>query len=356
MTAEVRKMNKTLKRTGLFACAALFLALTPMKDVHAAGEKKLPFSVTPIFSENQDQSVRGYFKVHTTSGEVQHLQVKIQNNKDTELTLELHPTNALTIVNGGINYDENKKNDSSSIIDDTYALASGITIPKELTLKKGEGKTINVDVISPKVTKGTVVGGIALKEKDTGDSTEVGSNGGVSFNIYNKVEFNMGIVLDYGSEVPDQLKIGEADIKSLPSGFQVYMKLINEAAKIEKELTLKYKVFNKNDEMLFEGSFEHFEMAPMTDVNYQVPWKAKEISEGDYKIDMAIEKNGKVLANGKSSFTVKNETIINIPQPSDNTPIVVKTQSGQNYWIYIAFGGLFLLALVLGILLGRRKK
>ena len=324
--------------------------------VHAAGEKKLPFAITPVFPTNQDKEIRGYYKLDFEPGKKQTVTIRIRNDKDGELTLFAGSLNALTIANGGIDYTEKIKNDSSSLLDEKYAIKPLIKVPETVVLKKGETKEIKVEITSPNISEGTALGGIDFMEKDASDPTQVGSEGGVSFNIQNKVDFKLAVQLDYTKNIETNVKLGDATIKSLPSGPQLYMRMVNNAAKIEKNIEGTYEVFDEKGASIFTGKLSGMDMAPKTDVNYPIAWTGKTIGEGKYTIKMTITKDGKQLDSAEKQFEITNETIINIPKPDSSNPVVVGNEDDSNMKQYLIFGGLVVVALALGILLGRRRK
>lgn len=339
----------------MLCTALLAFTLGHLTPVHAGNENKLPFAITPVFPTNQDKNVRGYYKLDFEKGKKQTIKIKIRNDKNGELTLLTTSLNALTIANGGIDYSEKTKNESSQSLDENFLLKPMLQLPESITLKKGETKEIAVEITSPDVTKGTVLGGIDFVEKDASDSGEIGNEGGVSFNIQNKVDFKLAIQLDYTKDIDSDLSIGGAPFKSLPSGPQLYVKLINNAPSIEENLEGTYEVFEPSGKSLFTGIITDLKMAPKTDVNFPIAWDGKTIGEGKYTINTTITKAGKQLTTSTNTFVIEEKNIINIlPQDANEPTVIVKEKSmaGQ----YMLFAGLVVVAMAIGILLGRTKR
>src|SRR5690606_20091449 len=83
-----------------------------------ASEKTIPFQVSPIITENQQEGVNSYISLNIEDLDTQTIQFEVSNISNEQITLDIIPLNALTSSNGGIQYIPEKKQNTSTLTKD----------------------------------------------------------------------------------------------------------------------------------------------------------------------------------------------------------------------------------------------
>jgi hypothetical protein len=326
--------------------------------VHAATSAPTQtfFTIMPKYPSNQDVKVTGYYKLNFKDKKQQQLSIDVRNDKDGPITILMGPLNALTNSNGGIDYTDVTANNSSNLTDPLFALKPLITMPDKLTLKKGETKTITVSIKAPKISSGTAVGGIHFIEEGAGTQGQSSTSGGVSISVFNKVDVKMGIVLEFEKGVASDMTLSDSLFQAFTSGPVVYLPLINNAARIEQDISGEITVYDSKGVVSFSSSFKDVTMAPKSTMKYPFTWGGATITDGTYRVVSSLSLKGEKLATNENTFEVKQSDIEYLPQPSSVNPIAVFDQVKNNIWIYFILGGTFVIAFAIGIWVTRKKR
>jgi len=335
----------------LFISIILF-AFSGSSSFAAEKNESFPFIITPVLTKNQDPSVKGYFQLNVGKNEVQNLQIKIRNITNKDQMVKIIPTNALTSLNGEIEYVEHKGNKNSFLNDEKFALSKYISIAPMISIKANETKTIPLVVDTPNEEVGTYLGGVLFIPEGQFDDYELKGDKGIAFEIQNQIAFAMAVQLDFPKKDKGNVKIKKSGMKFLPTGIQVYTQISNEAAKIEKSITGNYVIRNKKGEKLFSGKIETINMAPKSSMRYPVFWNSDKIAAEDYIFDLNLNVDGKKISSS-NSFKVDEDDLREYQSGFD---LPTHNSNKLNFKIIGIGIVLVLLTLIAGVLYSQREK
>lgn len=328
----------------LIIVSALFLP----ERVMAEGDKlSVPFTVSPVLPDNQRTGVLGYFDLLVEPGLKQTIHVKLRNDTDRALTMDITPTNALTAVNGGIQYVVSEGSDGAHFTDKSYAIKSMITVNPKVTVNAGATVDIPVIVGVPDTDSGTFLGGLLFTAEDNnvGHVNESGKD--ANFTVNNHVAVAMAIQLDLPKPAQPVLSFGDAGIQTIPSGSQLYFGMNNDAPSIIRGITGNFEVSNSSG-VIMKGSFGPFNMAPKTEIGYPVFWD-NNLSPGKYNVKLNAQYEGQNISQEKS-FTIGVEDLKEYYEITGRNPIPFTIP----WWVWGVGGSGFLAIILIVYMLGRR--
>ena len=319
-------MRNLAKKIFVLLVLSMIVLLFMIKSVEAEEKNNpsIPFSVTPILPDNQDKSVKGYFRLQVEPKEKQKIYVLIKNSSNKKVTLHAVSSNASTAPNGGIQYLEPNENDETLFLEKAYQLADNVTIKKEITLQPNEQQKVPVEVNVPNLKEGTALGGLLFYDTEEDNIDQVDSKKeGAAFYIKNKFVFALAIQLDINKPVKPKFSFDKAGVRFIPSGIQLWFDMKNDSAAVLEGEKGHFDVYDSRNHVVFSDDINIFKMAPKTHIQYPVFWGSKEVKSGKYTIKMTAKVNGKTIKH-ETSFTVKRKEIKEYNKSSGfKTPMAV---------------------------------
>ncbi|MGG0656476.1 WxL protein peptidoglycan domain-containing protein [Rummeliibacillus pycnus] len=261
----------------LLSFFAVFMILGSLigSPVSAAENNRLPYSIIPVFPENQDKDVSQYISITSKNGVNQQISFQLANNTKAKQQVNMKILNAYTSPNGIIQY-ETKKTEDAMIIAKEYEMKKYAKIPKSITLNAGQVKTVKVDIDIPKI-KGSVLGGIAFQitEKDSQESNKKG----VTFSLKNKINTIYGIAVHSSKNHKAKFSFGDVFVDPMATYYAVRLPITLHSPLIIHNANINYKVSHKGKKLFFAKKSMKF--APMTKTNFSIPFDYKEIKQGE---------------------------------------------------------------------------
>jgi len=332
---------------------AAFTAITFYPKEKNAEEKAVPLMIEPIYPANQNPQTKGYFDLSVSQGTKQTLRVKLTNKNTKQVNVSMKAANAYTNPTGGIMYDPKLDSPDTSLLSDAILMTNYITLNSTITVPPLSSVEVPITVNIPPSKGQTALGGVLFITKGEGAAQEqAAEKGKAKFVVKTETVNAMAIQLNYPNEVPSKLLLGKAGFKNGTG--QVSLELTNDAEKIEKDIKGNYAVFNKQGEELFEGDFGPFNMAPKSKIKFPIPWGAKKLSAGDYKLAVtgSAGAENKKLSTAQT-FTIEKKDIDTYVKKTNPATPQVESAGGIPIWVWIA--GVVLVGIIM-FLLGRRRK
>lgn len=291
----------------------------------------LPYKVILELPDNQQKGIKGYYNLSLSEGEEQTLNMTLQNISDNTIHLTMRPGNALTSTQGGIIYIENRGNEYTTLTEENFYMDQNITVPEKVELAPHEEKVVSVKVKA--LEKGTSLGSVLISQ-DEADFETIKENENVELSAKNRFMFAVPIQINTEEKPNSSENIKLLDIKNIiaPNKSFIGLELENPNAEI-KEISFKYKVFNKKGEVLFDGEATPFNAAPKSKVLFHIPWQAGNYEAGKYQIKLTSDQIGEEVTK---EFSIKRDDVksfitesgLEVPNPILNMPLL--------FWIVIA--------------------
>lgn len=323
--------------------------------IYAKDNDKLniPFTISPVLPDNQKIGVLGYFDLQVQPGSKQVIHVKIRNDSGRILKMNITPANALTAVNGGIQYTADEGSAVSGFLDREYAYMGGISVQTKVTLAEGAIIEIPVTLTVPNKESGTFLGGLLFTEDGEGTSGQVNQNNdGANFTLKNRVAVGMAIQLDLPHAVQPEFSFGDVGMQTIPSGSQMYINMQDKSPAIVRGVKGSFEVSNASGTVM-KGSFGPFNMAPETEIKYPVFWQ-NNLVPGKYTVKLNAEYGGQKVSEEKS-FTIGSQELKDYQDVTGRNPISFTIP----WWIWVlgilAFAAIIIFVYMIGRRQGRSK-
>ncbi|WP_430603946.1 hypothetical protein IGJ02_001529 [Enterococcus sp. DIV0724b] len=265
----------------------IMIGVAPIKA--SAEEGKMNFSVTAVIPENQIDKTKTYFDLRMKPGQVQELEVLMNNPLDEEVTVENHANTAITNDNGIVDY-----SNSDPKLDKTLKAPFSVIseLEKEITIPAKSSKTLKVKVTMPdEELDGIVLGGLHFTEKENKTKEEQNSSG---VQIKNRFAFAIGVsIRENDNVVKPDFKLGKIQPSQvnyrnvLKANIQNTKPMIIQDMKVDVRVTKKGK-----DENLFEQSNPGVRMAPNSNFDFGISWANQEFKPGKYTLHMKVNSAG----------------------------------------------------------------
>lgn len=304
----------------------LLLLFWPGHIVDAQGAG---FTLTPQMTASQVGGNLGWFNLLVKPGVQEKLPVVVANQSDQTKTIRLQLTDAYTQSNGQIGYDPNTQ---PRINAQTSVTAIG-SKPVTIDLAPHTGKTVTFTVTPPAFV-GEVLG--AIYAQDQTPNPQSSSSG---FAITNQFAMVVAVALQTSeTKIAPQLTL--ASVSS--NAKQITAHVQNPKPTLFGKITLKSTVSLQGKTVLTQTDHD-YAMAPNSDLAYQLLPK-KTLLPGKYRLVIDATA-GKTKWHLTKTFTIKQALTPETP-PKTTTP-------KPNYlWL---FGLALLLALLIGILIGKKR-
>lgn len=296
-----------MKRALALILIFLFVLAALPRFSNASKDEPSPFSLELIFPENNIGDV-GCYHIPGTPGEKIILQAKLTNLTDQPLEIKAVPMNSYSGPKG-IFYQEPDKVNSElfSLSDESYGAAQYIAIKDVIILQPKQFEYVDINVNIPQIDSGVLLGSVKFVVFDGKQKVETlnqDNKSTVLLNIYQGN--NTGIMIDLPKKEETDIKVKEPqfyyDTRNLG------IKISNEAAILEENISGRYQIKDKQNNIIYEGNIETFRMAPMTAFYYMIPWGDKEFVQDLYTVYMELNADGRPIDFEIPLATVKETT------------------------------------------------
>jgi hypothetical protein len=329
--------------------AILVLNGLSFSDVKA--QENLPLIIEPIYPENQNPKTKGYFDLSVNPGEVQSLKVRITNNGDEELTVRMKTANAYTYPTGGMMYEVEINSPNTILLDDAVRLTEYLSIEEAVKVPPQSFVDVPIELRVPQLDGQNLLGGILFttQGKEAEQQQEV-EDGTANFVLKTETVYAIAVQLNLPTTVTSNLSLGEAGF--IPATAQVFIEMMNDAHKIQEEITGTYRVTNEDGNELFSGDFGPFKMAPKSMIRYPFHWEHETLEDGTYTLDIQGNIEDQEFSNAKK-FTIKNKDVQEFVERTQPNVPQANVDNGIPTWVWVIGGVLFGIVM---FLLGKRKK
>lgn len=329
-----------MKKWLVAAFGVLFLSVPAQT---AAAEEEAPLEIEPVYPENQEEGTQGYFSLAMDPGEEQTVNFRMTNNLDEEVTLSAESANAFTHPKGGILYNPSVDSPNTRLLDDAVTMKDYLSLDETVTLEPGASEEIPVTVEAPDMEGQTALGAVVFTTEVSEQEAD-GSGGSEETNIVLNTEtsYKLAVQVNLPQESTPDFSVGEAGF--LANTGQVFVEMTNDAHLIQDDILGDYTVTDDEGEEVFSGELAEFNMAPKSQIRYQIPWDNESLEDGDYTLAM----NGSA---GDDTFSVEEDFTIAQDEIEEyaeiNTPEVNEPGGfSMPIWVWILaavlFGGLML--------------
>ncbi|MED4284885.1 DUF916 domain-containing protein [Priestia megaterium] len=309
--------------------------LLPMETTFA---EESGFSVRPIMPKDQIDSV-SYFHFPMTFNEKKTISVLIKNHQKTPTTVQIDSANGFSNPFGNMNYTKEKETEFSAFLNKEYKLADFISYDKKITLKPFEEREVQLEINLPEgVKEGQVLGGIQFQAYiNQNNTSSQEADNSAAFGVKVKHRYTIGILLELPKKVTSNLEIKKATISTDTSVPQIQTEIWNTSPIITKGLSFKYQVFKKGSEkVLFEGTKDLFDFAPVTSMIVPVDWAYKSFQPGNYEVKVALigKENQKIVKEKINEFKVEKTKVAQYAKKTGENNRVIPSPVLWNNWIY----------------------
>ncbi|MEI5995563.1 DUF916 and DUF3324 domain-containing protein [Candidatus Enterococcus mansonii] len=315
-----------------------------------ADDGSMNFSVNAVLPENQIDKSKSYFELLMKPGQVQELEVMLNNPFDKEVTVVGYANTAITNDNGIVDYSINKPKLDSTL----KAPFSEITeMEKETIVPPKSSKKVKIKVTMPKEKfDGVILGGLHFTEKED-ENKENKKKAGVQ--IENRFAFAIGVLLkETDTDVNPDMKLGKIAASQINYRNVVKANLQNTEPVIMHDLNVKARVTQKGKKAtLFETNKDSMRMAPNSNFDYSIYWENKEFKAGKYTLHMTAT-NASHKWKWSKDFEITGEEAKKL-----NEQAVELKKDYTKWYILGAVAGVLLLLIItyaLGQYMNRRKQ
>lgn len=314
-----------------------------------AQEVTMPLTIVPIYPENQNPQTRGYFDVNVHSGDELSLNLELSNNTDTEMIVNIEPANAFSSHTGGMLYQKESESPDIVLLDDAVLLADSIQVNDNIHIPPNSTVSETITITVPSTDGQTILGGLLISSKgETIEQTQEVEEGTANFAINTETVFAMAIQLNLPNSTESDFSLGNAGFYGELA--QVYIEMTNNAQKIQENIEGSYTVQNETGEVLFNGNFGPFKMAPKSQIRYPIQWGYETLEDGNYILN--IQSSGDPNFNELKEFIITSENVEDFVEQTQKNITVAKIDNELPSWIWILV--IILFGLVM-FFLGRRK-
>lgn len=315
-------------------------------------ESGTPLTIEPIYPENQDVNVKGYFRLNVEPNQTQTINVRMTNNLEDKQKVIIEKANGFTNPVGGMLYRETIDSNDSILLDDGIKLVNFISVDSELTMDGKETVEIPIDITVPDVDSGTILGAVRIITEGKADekSVEV-EEGTANFVLQTETAHSVAIQLDLPNPVEPSFSMGTAGFTL--KGPSAYIEMKNDTQMIQENISGAYQVEDGDGNQLFNGEIPTFNMAPKTQINYPFQWNYETLEDGDYRLLVTLDVNGNEV-DAEERFSIANDDVEEYVER--NQPVVPQGQveNGIPSWVWIIAGAIVLAGVMFW--LGRRRK
>ena len=263
-----------------------------------------PFSVSAILPENQINSEVTFFDIGLEPGDVQILEVLLENYGDSEIIVMQEVNTAITNDNGIIDYTQANAERDSTLL---HSFSDIATFDEEIVLPARSSKTIQIEIDLPDESfEGVILGGLRYQEKVAEDYVS-------DVQIENQFAFVLGLRISVGDVENLEPDLQLNDIFPNQRNYRnvLSVNLQNTEAVMISELTIDAKVFMLgHDEPIREVVSDNLRMAPNSNFNFPISWEYQPFEDGNYILEMTVTAVDREW-NFRREFTIDNSDELN---------------------------------------------
>ncbi|TDM14936.1 DUF916 and DUF3324 domain-containing protein [Macrococcus bovicus] len=316
------------------------LLLVPSAAYADTGD--VPFSVAPVFPDNQSEEITDYFDLEMKPGDEQQLKVKLFNTTAKMKEITISANSAVTNGNGLIVYDGSLKSEQQQPFSELAEVKE-----KTVKLAPGETRTTSIKVKAPdKDFDGELLGGLHFLQK--ADTDETGS-----VQIKNNYAYVIAVRLhEQGNDTAVEPKLSLKKVKPALAGYRTAVKatFVNEEPVRMSKLKFDAQVFRKgSDKPLYVQSIDSFAIAP--DGTFEVPMllNNQPLEAGDYIYKATFK-------DGSQTYPLQKEFTINREQAEKVNSQAIELDKQTNWWLYIAAALLAIIGLLIYLVVRLSRK
>jgi hypothetical protein len=334
-------IKKLLMGLGLFV-----LALLPT-TVNGDEQSELNFFIEPVLPSSQlTGGSTGYFDLNLAPGKSDVLGIKIQNNADKAIDIQISAHTAFTNVNGVVEYGKD-----AEVVDSTlpHSLAELVECPGTLHIESNQSKTVELPIQMPaEEFEGILAGGIRIEEV-LSDEKQTTAEEGVA--ITNAFSYVIGVVVSNHRQAHQ----GELELIDVFADQQNYrnvfsIQLQNIVSTFVNKLEVEAQIFAANsDEVLYEEKKQSMQMAPNSTFNFPVSLNGERFRGGDYIAKVTARSQG-IEWEWEHTFTVDDQTAKRLNQED------VTIDDERNWWMILTIVFAVILCIFVGYHIYRSKK
>lgn len=344
-------------KRNLAAAAVLFLLMagTLMSFGIAYGQDggQIDFSVKAVLPDNQADSGATYFDLRMEPGQKQDLSVRVTNDAEYPIEVEVSAVSASTNGNGIIDYQ------TPNIRDETLQIPfSDIATVRDqgvITVPPLSSVDAVISIAMPDWEyDGVLLGGLVFAKKDDGATgTSEQRAEGASIAITNKYSYVIGVKLEETDAVvsPDFVPVtATPELVNYRVGVTHYLR--NQEAAIVKDMQVDVAVYKQGqDEAVKTAHAEGLNVAPNSVLPFAVAWDGL-LDPGSYVSHVSLQASGQQWSF-EMPFEVDSGSAAAVNAGS------VETQPEMPWWSFALMALLALLivlAIVLLIVQARKRR
>lgn len=326
------------------------------------------FSVDPVLPTNQVHSKVGYYDLLLAPGQKQTITMKLSNQTDEMVAVDVSIASATTNINGVVEYSPNSIEPDSSL---KYNIKDYTKGPGKVEIPAKTVKEIQVEVTMPDSSfDGLIAGGITFKQDPNQLESNQSDSQGIS--IQNQYQFVVGLLMQQTDKVvPPVLNM----INVIPAQVN-YRNVINanfqnSAMGFLRDMAVDAHVTHKGQsDVLYKVQKDSMSMAPNSNFDFPMPLSGERFQPGTYTYEADVyglkDPKGQYVhgedAQGNPQhytyhWKFSKDFTISGSKASDLNAQDVTVQP-DNSWIYWLTGVivLILVILILFFVLWKRRK
>jgi hypothetical protein len=347
----INKKNLFLFILFFFLCLSLVLKVNASDSINTK-LNTAPFTIIPVIKNNQIKTIKSYFDLNVKPNSTESLSATVKNTSKKPITVYIYPTNALTSLNGSIEYVPSNGDSKSYISQPSYEMMENISVQSSVTLEPNQAKTVNIIVKVPNKDEGSELGGTLFMLKDFNQQKVDKPDKGVTFEIESRLAYAIAIQLNYKKDSKKVFSFTKSGIDYTPSNISVFAQLENKSSAILKQIKGTFTVKESKGKNLFTEKVSGIDMAPESVVQYPISWKNNNLSKGNYTLTFK-GRLGNQSINTTQRFSIDDHFIEDYQKTTNIKP---DGKVGIQPWMWIS-GILFILILVfVFIILGKREE
>lgn len=317
-----------------------------------AAAAELKFSVETETPENQIDKSKSYFDLKMEPNQEQELSIAVGNTTSNEITVIPEISDATTNQNGIVEYSPSKRKVDEGAPGYLTQIVSIEDSQKEIILPANSKTILKLKVKMPEnAYKGTIAGGITLKEREDFSSSNTDDKQGLT--IENKYAYSIAILLSESDEVlTPELELKNVTVGQLNYRNTIFAKLKNTESRYINMLSTETTIYKKGSKNpLYYSKKEEMQMAPNTSFDLPISLEGHKMEAGEYTLEMKAEGSGQKW-NFSKGFIIKEKEAKKYNRKDVTVP---KNNFGWIIILLVAILMLLVILVLLLIFLNRRK-
>lgn len=271
-----------MKKWIIFITSLLMLVIVSDQTFFVKADSP-QLSIKSVLPDNQTNKSLGYFDLKITPGLKQNLLLKVKNNGDKPLKIDVNLTDAYTTLNGDIDYSRiDTKGKSSSNIS-----LKNIILPDINHIELAADQETNIILhmtIPDNIPQGCILGGIMFKENIQSDTVKSKNQ-----TVSNQFAYVKGIKLNYGKIPESSLKATNARLSKIQYKPTVLFTFTNVAQALVSGIQLKEKLEKVGVDKAISTDKLKVSMVPCGITTLPMKVSQKTLSPGEYKLMLDIK-------------------------------------------------------------------